>query len=112
MSKSISALKNSSVFFFIATCTQVCCSGAPIWWQAIDYAFIVISFIAISSVSKSAKKLIVGLLWGSWVALVIFLLNEQFLFFSASHELKYVPALLIVLLHIYNIRCYHTCNAV
>ena len=98
------------VFFFVATCTQVCCSGTPIWWQAIDYVFIVISFIAIFSVSKVAKKLIIGLLWSCWAALAFFMLNEQFLFFFIFNEIKYIPALLIVLLHMYNIKFCNTCN--
>ena len=33
--------------FLVASCTNVCCSGTPIWWQSVDYIFIVVSFIVI-----------------------------------------------------------------
>ena len=45
-------------FFFVATaCSATCCSGAPLWWQWLDYFFLIISFIAVrhSTVSTNSK---------------------------------------------------------
>ena len=32
-------------FIFIAkACSTACCAGAPLWWQLIDYFFLIITF--------------------------------------------------------------------
>ena len=41
-------------FLFVAkACSTVCCADAPLWWKAIDYIFLVISFIAIFLLQKT-----------------------------------------------------------
>ena len=93
-------------FLFIASaCTVSCCSATPLWWQWIDYAFLGISLFAVINASKSsANKFIKYGLWISWAGLFLFLLNAKFLWFSLSINLKYIPALSLVSLHIYNLR--------
>ena len=93
-------------FLFIASaCTVSCCSATPLWWQWIDYAFLGISLFAVINASKSStNKFIKYGLWISWIGLFLFLLNAKFLWFSLSINLKYIPALSLVSLHIYNLR--------
>ncbi len=93
-------------FLFIASaCTVSCCSTTPLWWQWIDYAFLGISLFAVINVSKSsANNFIKYGLCISWMGLFLFLLNAKFLWFSLSINLKYIPALSLVSLHIYNLR--------
>ena len=93
-------------FLFIASaCTVSCCSTTPLWWQWVDYAFLGISLFAVINASKSTvNKFIKYGLWISWIGLFLFLLNAKFLWFSLSINLKYIPALSLVSLHIYNLR--------
>ena len=93
-------------FLFIASaCTVSCCSATPLWWQWVDYAFLGISLFAVINASKSTvNKFIKYGLWISWIGLFLFLLNAKFLWFSLSINLKYIPALSLVSLHIYNLR--------
>ena len=91
---------------FIANiCSQSCCSQAPLWWRSLDYIFLVITFIAIIQANKEQTiKIIKGLFWFSWALLAFFILNESLILFSITHQIKYIPGLAIVFLHIYNIR--------
>ena len=91
---------------FIANfCTQSCCSQAPLWWRSLDYIFLVITFIAILQANKEQTLNIIKVLfWLSWTLLAFFIIDESIMLFSTSHHLKYIPALAIVCLHMYNIR--------
>ena len=41
-------------FLFIAkACSTTCCADAPLWWKAIDYAFLIVSGVATSSLASS-----------------------------------------------------------
>ena len=93
-------------FLFIASaCTASCCANTPLWWQWIDYAFLGISFFAVLNVSNSTMNSFIKYgLWISWIGLFLFLLNAKFLWFSIPTNLKYVPALSLVSLHLYNLR--------
>ena len=93
-------------FFFVATaCTATCCSDTPLWWQWIDYFFLVVSFIAVrhSTISTNSNYVEFGL-WVSWVALLIFVLNAKFLWFSVSPNTKFIPAFSLIGLHLYNLK--------
>lgn len=91
-------------FLFIAqTCSATCCETAPTWWKAIDYIFIVISFFAVYWSSKhSSKTWIINALWISWVLLFLALLNEKFTLVELPETSIYLPAIVLVLLHLYN----------
>lgn len=91
-------------FLFIAkACTDVCCADTPVWWQAVDYVFLVISFIAIYFASKSSTTEWVEIaLWSSWCLLMLAVLDESFQMGLFPESFIYAPALSIVGLHLYN----------
>jgi hypothetical protein len=93
-------------FLFIAkACSSTCCADSPIWWQAIDYLFIVVSFVAIYfATKKSTKTWIQTAFWGSWILLLFTLLAETFELGLFSKSFIYVPAFAIVGLHFYNLK--------
>ena len=98
-------------FFFVATaCSATCCSGAPLWWQWLDYFFLIISFIAVrhSTVSTNSKIVELGL-WISWVSLLILVLNVKFLWFHISPNIKFIPAFSLIGFHLYNLK-YSQCK--
>ena len=93
------------LIFIANICSQSCCSQAPLWWRSLDYIFLVITFIAIIQSNKEQTlKIIKRLFWFSWALLAFFIINESLILFSITHHLKYIPALTIVFLHMYNIR--------
>ena len=93
------------VFFIAATCSASCCSAAPLWWQWLDYVFLIISFFAITHSVKTTKSNIVKYgLWISWVGLFLFILNIQFQWFLISDNIKFIPAFSLIGFHLYNIR--------
>ena len=93
-------------FLFIAkACSSVCCADTPIWWQLIDYAFLIISFIAIYFITKkSTLSWIKIAFWISWFLLLVTLLNHTFMIISAPEYFIYIPASAIIILHFYNIK--------
>ena len=93
-------------FLFIAKCSSMsCCGASPIWWSAIDFAFLLISFFAIYQSSKNTlKKWIKYALWFSWILLLVVLINEKLHFFSLFNYFIYVPALMLVVFHVINLK--------
>ncbi len=93
-------------FFFIASaCSASCCDTTHLWWQWLDYFFLFISFFAIIQTSKSTKSewIIYGLLT-SWVALCFFIINIKFGWVQLAENIKFIPAFMLVSLHLYNMR--------
>lgn len=93
-------------FLFIAkACSSVCCADAPLWWQLVDYAFLIISLIAIYFISKKSKISWVKVtFWISWFLLLLTLLNHTFMIVSVPKYLMYIPASAIIILHFYNLK--------
>ncbi len=93
-------------FLFLAkTCSTSCCETSPNWWSSLDFLFLLISFFAIYQSSKNSSKLWMKYaLWTSWAVLLIVLLNEKTHLFSLSDYAIYLPALALVVLHIYNLK--------
>lgn len=91
-------------FIFIAQSGLAAYSGnVPVWWQCIDYIFIVISFFAVFwSARKSSKDWMKKALWTSWILLSAIILSEKAHFVHLPHILLYFPALALVVLHIHN----------
>lgn len=91
-------------FVFIAqSSSAVCCESSPIWWQSIDYIFLVISFFAVFwSVKHTSKSWMKSALWLSWVALSAAILNEKFELIHLPEISVYIPALALIGLHVYN----------
>ena len=97
-------------FFIAATCSTSCCNTTPLWWQWIDYAFLLISFVAVKQAAFSTKfKLIKYGLWISWIILFLLILNIKFSwFYISSQNIKFIPAFTLIVLHLYNLR-YNKC---
>ncbi|EDP70178.1 hypothetical protein FBALC1_11612 [Flavobacteriales bacterium ALC-1] len=93
-------------FLFVAkACSVTCCSDTPAWWQTVDYFFIVVSFTAIYFTTKHATKNWLRLaLWSSWTLLLFAIVNETFQVILLSELFIYVPAIAIVVLHLYNLK--------
>ena len=93
-------------FFFIAKAAcSTCCSEAPLWWRAIDYLFLIISFIAIYFLTqKTTKRWLILAFWISWFALLLTIINESLQIISLFTEFIYLPAFSIIILHFYNLQ--------
>lgn len=91
-------------FLFIAqSCSISCCESSPIWWQWIDYGFLLISVIAVYWSAKKAKSKWIGLgLWLSWFVLSFLILNEKIAWFALAEYFIYIPAGTLIALHLYN----------
>ena len=67
------------VLFVVKACTTSCCAESPIWWQSIDYIFLIISFIAIYYTTKnSSKSWVIISLWTSWILLLLTIISHSF----------------------------------
>ena len=91
--------------FIFKSCSTVCCAETPLWWKTIDYLFVLVSLIAIIQVFKATKNKLIKLgLIISWISLFVLILNESFVMFSVFRNAVLLPAFLLILLHIYNIK--------
>lgn len=89
--------------FIVQTCSTSCCSSTPIWWQWIDYFFLTISFFAVyHSTKNTSNNIIKPALWINWLALFIVILNEKTQVINLHEIIKYIVALSLVGLHLYN----------
>ena len=80
-------------------------SSVPLWWQFLNYVFIVISFFAVSrTVKNSSNQLVKSLLWASWVFLSALILNEEFEIMHMPELLTYFAGIFLASLHIYNLK--------
>ena len=93
-------------FLFIAkSCSATCCEATPSWWTSLDYLFLLISFFAIHHSSKNTSSSWAKYaLWISWSSLLILLINEKLQFLSVSVYTIYIPAIMLVLFHVYNLK--------
>lgn len=93
-------------FVFIAKANSAyCCEIAPSWWQFIDYVFLPISLYAVYRISSTQKKnWLVVVLWISWAALLLIVMNEKMSFIALPEETIYFPAISLILLHVYNLK--------
>ena len=93
-------------FIFISqACTMSCCADAPIWWQSIDYIFLIISFFAIYRSTKISTKLEIKIaLWLTWFVFFILILNKTIQIFYISNNFTYSAGILLAILHLYNLK--------
>ena len=93
-------------FIFITqACTMSCCADTPIWWQSIDYIFIVISFFAIyRSTQTSTNKIIKSLLWITWLIFFALILNKSLDLIYINKNFAYCAGISLAFLHLYNLR--------
>jgi len=94
-------------FIFVAqACASSCCSAetTPTWWLSMDYIFLVVSFFAVYRSSQSTTtNFMKPALWLSWGALFVTLANEQLGWFSFPDNTKQGAALLLTMVHLYNL---------
>lgn len=97
------------LLFIANTCAVTGCIDTPVWWKLIDYIFLVISFIAIqASIKKSTKRWVGLALIISWTLLFLAIVNESFEMMALPELVVYIPALSMIILHLYNQK-YCTC---
>lgn len=98
------------LLFIAQTCSATCCETSPIWWQWIDYLFLLISFFAVYRSNKTTSKAWIGkAMWISWALLFMLIINERFELISLPELALYLPALALISLHLYNQK-YCQCN--
>lgn len=91
--------------FIVKSCAVSCCANTPTWWYTIDWIFLVISCLAIYHSTKTSQKLWVKIaLWTNWAALLFIVANEKLEFIFLAKEAIYFPSILIVILHVYNLK--------
>jgi hypothetical protein len=93
-------------FLFVAqACSSACCSGAPTWWRAVDFVFLIVSGLAVfRSMQTSSKTWVWRSLWATWGVLAWSVLMEAFapeLFYPAA---KYTAASALIGLHVYSMK--------
>lgn len=82
-----------------------CCEASPTWWQSLDYVFLVVSFFAIFQATRTTtKEWIKPAMWVSWALLLTVISNEKTQWFTLFEEAIYIPALMLVALHLYNLK--------
>ena len=80
-------------------------SSVPLWWQLLNYVFIIVSFFAVKrTVKNSSNELVKSLLWLSWVLLSVLILNEEFEIMHMPELLTYFAGISLASLHIYNLK--------
>lgn len=100
--------------FVVQSCSATCCEASPLWWKWIDYIFLIISFFAVYQSSHNTNKIWIGrALWISWFILFGILLNERFGITDTPTYLIYIPAITLIILHLYSnkyCQCSKSCN--
>ncbi len=93
-------------FLFIAqSCSAACCEASPNWWSWLDYAFLMISFLAVWQTNKTASKDWVKYgLWISWLLLLAAILNKKLSLILIPEIAVYLPALSLIVFHFYNLK--------
>jgi len=96
---------------FAVQATSLSCSEiSPSWWKMIDCIFLIVSLVAIIFTAKSTSlKFMPRLLYTSWLLLAIIVLNNLFHLINLPHALIYIPAIVLIILHMYN-RKYCRCT--
>ena len=80
-------------------------SSVPLWWQLLNYVFIIVSFFAVKrTVKNSSNELVKSLLWVSWVVLTALILNEEFEIMHMPELLTYFAGISLATLHVYNLK--------
>lgn len=93
------------LLFVVHSCAIGGCTGAPSWWKAIDYMFLVISFFAVLRTTKTtSNKYMKPALWLAWLALLFVIMNELYLWVSLPEYSIYIPGMALVFLHVYNLK--------
>ena len=75
----------------------------PIWWGLLDVVFLVISYFAVWwSGKNTSKSWIHYALWASWIVLAVIVMNEKLEVVHLPEAVIYLPAISLIVLHLYN----------
>ncbi|MAJ52128.1 MAG: hypothetical protein CMB82_11040 [Flammeovirgaceae bacterium] len=98
-------------FVFLANLSTVpCCDSIPLWWQSLNYLFLTISLMAVITAAKKSTKSWLGIaLIISWIFLFLTIFIETFEIMIISEAWNYIPAISLIILHVYNQK-YCTCD--
>ncbi len=93
-------------FLFMAHTGSVIFQGEhPAWWKSLDIIFLGLSFIAIrKSIKTTSRPNIKYAFWISWLLLFVIVVNEKLTAFPLAEEAIYVVSILLVVLHVYNLK--------
>lgn len=92
-------------FIFVIQPMSSQIESIPIWWKGMDFIFLMISFFAVYWTSKTTtKEDIKNLLWLSWVWLTVAIVNEKLVVLKLPEIMVYIPAIVLIILHIYNLK--------
>ena len=96
------------LFAFQATSLS-CSEISPTWCKAVDYFFLIITFIAIYYTNKTTSSYwMPKVLYTCWAILALVIVNDSIHLVSVPHALIYIPALSLVGLHLYNRRHFYS----
>lgn len=75
----------------------------PMWWGLLDVVFLVISYFAVWwSGQTTTRSWIRKALWISWILLAIIVMNEKLAVVELPEAVIYLPAISLIVLHLYN----------
>ena len=100
----IHCLLTPMLFVVQVTGSLSCAEISPIWWRAIDYLFLLVTFVAIRATTRSTTSRWISLgLYLSWTMLALIIANETAHLYPLPHMAKYIPAIFLICLHVYNL---------
>ncbi len=87
-------------FLFLAQ-TCACCADGPLWWKGIDYVFLAIALLAVSSSTKNSSKQIMRIaLYTAWSSLALCTILHHNAWISYGASWHYSSALTLFSLHL------------
>jgi len=86
--------------------------GLPWYWSVLDWAFLVLAFVAILFTSRQvAATWVKWGMWAAWSIIAAVILSETLHLHVLSHAFMYVGAFALIGLHGYNHRQCRSCRA-
>jgi len=91
-------------FLFVAQTYSISKSmESPIWWEFLDFIFLLLSFMAVYRSTKTSQRAIIGKsMWFFWICLTFGILNEKLAWLPLSEIFLYIPAIALITLHLFN----------
>ena len=90
---------------FVAQSGLLSSNIQPLWWESINYIFIVLSFIAIYySAKNTSENIMKPILWVCWLFFVSVILNEMIELTRIPELFSYVSAFSLAFVHVYNLK--------
>lgn len=93
------------ILFVLGTCSEPCHTNIPYWWSGLDLLILIISFISVFySTKNTTNSLLKPMFWLTWSAIAFCVLNEKFTWLELPEYFIYIPTMLIIAIHIYNLK--------